>query len=72
MPIVLWGLGAIATFFSGAYVGTVIDNANQAPQVQITSDTTKLKENKGLSNQDLLKAGALGVIAWFIYKKFMK
>ena len=72
MPIILWGLGAIATFFTGAYVGTVVDNANQAPQVQIQSAETSVTENKGLSNSDLWKAGVLGVAAWIIYQKFLK
>ena len=72
MPILLLALGGVASFFTGAYVGTVVDNANQAPQVQINSDSTSVSENKGLSNSDLVKAGGLGVLAWFIYKKFLK
>ena len=72
MPILLWGVGALATFFTGAYVGTVVDNANQAPQVQISTDSANITENKSLSNSDFVKAGALGVVAWLIYKKFFK
>lgn len=72
MPILVWGLSAIATFFTGAYVGTVVDNANQAPQVSIKSDKTDVSGNTSLSNSDFIKAGALGLIAWFIYKKFLK
>lgn len=72
MPILLLALGGVASFFTGAYVGTVVENANAAPTVQINSDSMSVSENKSLSNSDLLKAGALGVAAWFIYTKFLK
>lgn len=72
MPFLLLAVGGIATFFTGAYVGTVVDNANHAPQVAINSDSMSVSENKGLSNSDLLKAGGLGVLAYFIYRKFLK
>ena len=38
MPILLLALGGVASFFTGAYVGTVVENANAAPTVQIKSD----------------------------------
>lgn len=63
-------LGATASFFGGAYVGTVIENATAAPDVEIQQAT--VTENKPLSRRDLLMAGALGVGAYWIYRKFLK
>lgn len=63
-------LGAAASFFGGAYVGTVIDNATESPKVAIQNAT--VQENKPLSRRDFLMAGALGVGAYFIYRKFFK
>ena len=63
-------LGGVATFFTGAYVGTVVENATDSPNVQIQQAT--VTENKPLSRKDFLMAGALGVGAYFIYRKFFK
>lgn len=68
--ILTLSLGALATFFGGAYIGTVIENATDSPNVAIQNAT--VSENKPLSNKDLLIAGALGVGAYFIYRKFLK
>ena len=63
-------LGVTAAFFGGAYVGTVVDNATDSPSVTIQQAT--VAENKPLSTRDMLIAGALGVGAYFIYRKFLK
>ena len=63
-------LGGIASFFGGAYVGTVVENATESPKVEIQQAT--VTENKPLSRRDFLMAGALGVGAYFIYRKFLK
>lgn len=63
-------LGAAASFFGGAYVGTVIENATASPNVEIQQAT--VTENKPLSRRDFLMAGALGVGAYWIYRKFLK
>lgn len=63
-------LGVTAAFFGGAYVGTVVENATDSPAVQIQSAT--VAENKPLSRKDLMIAGALGVGAWWIYRKYLK
>lgn len=63
-------LGVTAAFFGGAYVGTVIENATDSPNIQIQQAT--ISENKPLSTRDMLLAGALGVGAYFIYKKVLK
>lgn len=63
-------LGGLATFFGGAYIGTVVDNATEQPNVLIQE--AKVSENKPLSRKELLMYGALGVSAYFIYKKFLK
>ena len=63
-------LGALATFFGGAYIGTVVENATDSPQVAIQSAT--VKENKPLDSSDFWKAGLIGVGAYLIYLKFFK
>ena len=63
-------LGVTAAFFGGAYVGTVVENATDSPSVSIQQAT--VSENKPLSTRDMLLAGALGVGAYFIYRKFLK
>ena len=63
-------LGGIASFFGGAYVGTVVENATESPKVEIQQAT--VTENKPLSRRDFLMAGAVGVGAYFIYRKFLK
>ena len=63
-------LGGIATFFGGAYIGTVVENATEQPKVQIQQAT--VAENQPLSRKDFLLAGALGVGTYFIYRKFFK
>lgn len=67
LPLIL-GIGA--AFFGGAYVGTVVENATAAPSVSIKDAT--VQETKPLSRADLLKAGVLGIGAYFIYKKLLK
>ena len=68
LPLIL-GIGA--AIFGGAYVGTVVENATAAPTVSI-KDATLTEEPKALTRSDLLKAGVLGIGAYFIYKKFLK
>ena len=63
-------LGAIASFFGGAYVGTVVSNATEAPDVAIQS--ANVQENKPLDRSDYIKAGLLGIGAYIIYRKFLK
>lgn len=72
MPIILGIVGAIGAFFTGAYIGTVVDNANAAPSVQINTENAAIDEKKKLTNKDLMIAGALGVGAWYVYKKYLK
>ena len=70
LPLIPVIIGGIATFFGGAYVGTVVENATDSPAVQIQSAT--VAENKPLSKKDFLIAGALGVGAYLIYRRFFK
>lgn len=65
-------LGATAAFFGGAYIGTVIDNATDSPEVVIQQATLDEVKNKSLTQKDFLLAGALGVGAYFIYKRYFK
>ena len=63
-------LGIAAAFFGGAYIGTVVENATDSPNVQIQQAT--VAENKPLTTRDMLIAGALGVGAYLIYKRIKK
>lgn len=70
MAIFIPILAGVASFFGGAYIGTVVENATDSPEVVIQSAT--VSENKALDKKDFLIAGALGVAAYFIYKKLWK
>lgn len=65
-------LGGLAAALGGAYVGTVVANATEAPNTVIQADTVKANTISSMSNSDLIKAGLLGVGAYVIYKKVIK
>ena len=65
-------LGGIATFATGAWVGSVVDDATEK-QVQIVAQTASVENGSfNLSKTDLIKYGALGLVAFFIYKKYLR
>lgn len=64
-------LMATSCFFGGAYIGTVIDNANESEKVTIVTPNATVG-NKALDSGDFWKAGALGLVAFYIYKKFLR
>ena len=70
MPILIPVLAGVASFFGGAYIGTVVQNATENPSVNIQSAT--VEENKPLSRKDFLIAGALGVGAYLLYRKYWR
>ena len=65
-------LGALACTLGGAYVGTVVANATEAPNTVIQADTVKANSISSMSNSDLIKAGLMGLGAYVIYKKVIK
>lgn len=71
MPILIPVLAAVASFFGGAYVGTVVENATESPVVAIQSATVTEK-NKSLSTKNIAIAGGLGLLAWLVYKKLWR
>lgn len=72
LPLIPVIIGAVGTFFTGAYVGTVVENATDSPQVLIQQATVSDGKNKSLETKDFLIAGGLGVLAYFIYKKLWR
>lgn len=65
-------LGGLATFATGAWVGSVVDDATEKP-VQINTQTATVDNGVfSLSKADLIKYGALGLVAFVIYKKYLK
>ena len=66
-------LGGIATFATGAWVGSVVDDATEKTPVQITTQSASVDNGVfSLSKSDLIKYGALGLVAFLIYKKYLK
>lgn len=65
-------LGGAALFTGGAYVGTVVENATDSPEVVIQQATVTDDKNKSLTNRQLLLYGGLGIAAYFIYKKLWR
>ena len=65
-------LGGIATFATGAWVGSVVDDATEKP-VQINAQSASVDNGIfSLSKTDMIKYGALGLVAFLIYKKYLK
>ncbi len=69
LPVVL---GVVGAFFGGAYIGTVINNATDNPDVIINAENGVITQNKQLDNQDLVIAGVLGIAGWYVWKKYLK
>ena len=67
LPLILAG---VATFASGAWIGSIVDNATDQPIVTIQQAT--VSEEKHLTRKQMLLYGALGVGAYLIYRKFLK
>lgn len=65
-------LGLTATALGGAYIGTVVANATEAPNTVIQADKVQANTISSMSNSDLVKYGLMGVGAYFIYKKVIK
>ncbi len=65
-------LGGVAAALGGAYVGTVVANATEAPNTVIKAEEVKANSITSLSGSDWIKAAALGGVAFVIYKKFIK
>lgn len=69
LPVVF---GVVGAFFGGAYIGTVINNATDNPDVIINAENGVITQNKQLDNQDLVIAGVLGIAGWYVWKKYLK
>lgn len=67
LPVII-GIGA--SFIGGMYAGEVIHNATEQPDVIINTNGTTV--NGKISNDDLIKAGILGVVGYLIYNKWLK
>lgn len=70
MPILIPVLAGVASFFGGAYIGTVVQNATESADVNIQN--ANVSENQPLSRKDFLIAGALGVGAYLLYRKYWR
>lgn len=67
LPLILAG---VATFASGAWIGSVVDDATEQPSVTIQQAT--VSDEKPLTRKQLLLYGALGVGAYLIYRKYFR
>ena len=67
LPLILAG---IATFASGAWIGSVVDVATEQPSVTIQQAT--VSDEKPLTRKEMLLYGALGVGAYLIYRKYLR
>lgn len=68
MPFLIPLLSGVASFFGGAYVGKVVNDATAAPAVNIQSAEVAAQKSK----QDYLLYGLLGLGAYFVFKKVFK
>ena len=67
LPLILAG---VATFASGAWIGSIVDDATEQPSVTIQQAT--VSDEKPLTRKQLLLYGALGVGAYMIYRKYFR
>ena len=67
LPLILAG---VATFASGAWIGSIVDDAMEQPSVIIQQAT--VSDEKPLTRKQLLLYGALGVGAYMIYRKYFR
>ena len=66
-------LGGVATFATGAWIGSVVDDATEKTPVQIITQSANVDNGTfSLNKSDLIKYGALGLVAFYIYKKYLK
>lgn len=67
LPLILAG---VATFASGAWIGSIVDDATEQPSVTIQQAT--VSDEKPLTRKQMLLYGALGVGAYLIYRKYFR
>ena len=67
LPLILAG---VATFASGAWIGSIVDDATEQPSVTIQQAT--VTEEKPLTRKHLHLYGALGVGAYLFYRKYLR
>lgn len=70
VPLIVAG---VASFFGGAYIGTVIKDATDEPDVVINTQTATTEKRVALlDGLELWQAGALGIAGYLIWKKWLK
>ena len=62
----------ISSALGGAYIGTVIANATEAPSTVIKSDEVNSFGSSTVSTNDKVKYAILGAAAFLVYKKYLK
>lgn len=66
---------ALASLTTGAYIGSVVDDKLDTP-VQINTQTATVSNSDSgifnLSKSDLIKYGLLGLLAFYIYRKYLR
>lgn len=71
MPFLIPLLSGVASFFGGAYVGKVVNDATASPVVSIGSAEVTSNNNNN-DNKKIIMYGLCGLLAYFLYKKFLK
>lgn len=68
MPVLIPILAGVASFFGGAYIGATVNDAVEAPAVNIQQAEVAANNR----NKDLLIFGLLGLGAFFVWRRFLK
>lgn len=69
MPLLIPVLAGVSSFFAGAYIGNVVEEANKNPSVVI--EEAEVSSEKSKSNL-LLIHGLIGIGIYLAYKKWGK
>ena len=62
----------ISSALGGAYIGTVVANATEAPSTVIQSDKVNSFGSSTVSTNDKIKYAILGAAAFLVYKRYLK
>ena len=62
----------VSSALGGAYIGTLVANATEAPSTVIQADKVNSFGGSTVSTNDKIKYAILGAAAFLVYKKYLK
>lgn len=69
MPLIIPLLAGVSSFFAGAYIGNVVDEANKAPAIVIEDATVSAEKD---AIKKLVFYGIAGIAIYYFWRKWGK